>query len=247
MSLSLLTLALALYGTGAAAMPTSLTKRQDDQACIDSIPPGPDQDTVNKIYLKAIDMGASLVVMQATLETCMQETRCNNISCGDQDSVGAFQQRPSMGWGTVEQIMDVSYSAGKFIEQAIPLAASNPGLSADGIAQGVQRAEAGNLYAKHFDTANQLIQQAADATGVPFGSVSPSGGGGGGSPPPPPPPPPSGGGASGGCSNTYTPVPGDYCWLIANNHGISVEQFLANNPSVDAGCSNLQVGVAYCI
>ncbi|KZV79719.1 hypothetical protein EXIGLDRAFT_734414 [Exidia glandulosa HHB12029] len=217
-------------------MPTNSTKRQDDQACIDSIPPNPDPDTVNKIYLKGIDMGASLIVMQATFETCMQETRCNNIPCGDQDSVGAFQQRPSQNWGTVEQIMDVSYSAGKFLEQAIPLAASSPGISADGIAQGVQHAEAGNLYAKHFDEANALIQQAAASTGVPF-----NGGGGGGAAPPPPPPP------SGGCSKTYTPVPNDSCWAIANNNGISVDQFLANNPSIDAGCSNLQVGVAYCI
>lgn len=70
MSLYLLTLALALYGTGAAAMPTNSTKRQDDQACIDSIPPNPDPDTVNKIYLKGIDMGASLIVCPVLYLSC---------------------------------------------------------------------------------------------------------------------------------------------------------------------------------
>jgi len=34
----------------------------------------------------------------------------NNLDCGDQDSVGVFQQRPSKGWGTVAQIMNVRYS-----------------------------------------------------------------------------------------------------------------------------------------
>jgi hypothetical protein len=34
-------------------------------------------------------------------------------NCGDQDSIGVFQQRPSQGWGTYDQIMDVTYSTGK--------------------------------------------------------------------------------------------------------------------------------------
>ncbi|EJD35298.1 hypothetical protein AURDEDRAFT_117414 [Auricularia subglabra TFB-10046 SS5] len=239
----LLALALALYGVQAGPLMKRGTV-PDDENCIASIPPGPDPAVVNAIYLAGVAQNVNMAVMQATYETCMQETRCNNISCGDQDSVGVFQQRPSMGWGSVEQIMDVTYSTNQFLAQAIPFSANNPGASPDGIAQGVQRAEAGNLYAQHIETANQLIQQAAAATGVSWGGIS--GGSGGGSAPAPAPPPPSGGGGS-GCSSTYTPVPGDYCWLIANNNGISVESFLAKNPSIDSGCSNLQVGVAYCL
>jgi hypothetical protein len=34
-------------------------------------------------------------------------------NCGDQDSIGVFQQRPSQGWGSYAQIMDVNYSTGK--------------------------------------------------------------------------------------------------------------------------------------
>jgi hypothetical protein len=117
------------------------------------------------------------------------------LSCGDQDSLGAFQQRPSMGWGTPEQIQDPTYAAGKFLDQAIPLAAANPGYTADQIAQGVQRAEAGNLYAQQLSWANTLIQQAAQATG----KAAPGGDNGGSSPPPT---------SGGGCDNKYTAVSG---------------------------------------
>jgi len=179
--------------------------------------------------------------MRATFETCMQETRCHNLNCGDQDSVGAFQQRPSMGWGTAEQCMDVTFATNSFLAQAIPLAAANPGATPDQIAQGVQRAELGNLYAQHFDTANRLIQQAADRTGVAWNGINPSGGGGGGNNPPP-----SGGGGSGDCQK-YTVVSGDYCSLIGQKFGIDVGAFLSWNPSVNSGCTNLQPGTAYCV
>jgi hypothetical protein len=114
--------------------------------------------------------------------------------CGDQDSLGAFQQRPSQNWGTAAQIEDVTYATNSFLAQAIPLAAANPGWAPNQIAQGVQRAQAGDLYAKHLDGANQLIQQAAKATG----KAAPAGGSGGSAPAPPP----SSGGGS--CDKKYT-------------------------------------------
>ncbi len=43
------------------------------------------------------------------LATAMQESKLRNIEHGDQagpDSRGLFQQRPSQGWGTEEQVMD---------------------------------------------------------------------------------------------------------------------------------------------
>ncbi|THV24545.1 hypothetical protein [Glycomyces paridis] len=38
----------------------------------------------------------------------------SDVTYSDHDSVGIFQQRPSMGWGSVEELMDVSTSASKF-------------------------------------------------------------------------------------------------------------------------------------
>lgn len=48
------------------------------------------------------------------LATAWQESKLENRTSGDRDSVGLFQQRPSQGWGTPEQIYDPRYAAGAF-------------------------------------------------------------------------------------------------------------------------------------
>lgn len=40
------------------------------------------------------------------LGTAMQESWLRNLDWGDRDSQGLFQQRPSTGWGTVEEVRD---------------------------------------------------------------------------------------------------------------------------------------------
>ena len=44
----------------------------------------------------------------------MQESHLHNLTYGDLDSVGVFQQRPSEGWGTPHQLADPVYATGKF-------------------------------------------------------------------------------------------------------------------------------------
>ncbi|MFJ5099249.1 peptidase M23 [Streptomyces sp. NPDC088557] len=53
---------------------------------------------------------ASLIALM----TALQESTLINLSYGHLDSIGLFQQRPSQGWGTRDQIMDPVYSAGMF-------------------------------------------------------------------------------------------------------------------------------------
>ncbi|GAA1893110.1 peptidase M23 [Streptantibioticus ferralitis] len=48
------------------------------------------------------------------LMTALQESGLHNIDYGDRDSIGLFQQRPSAGWGSKDQIMDPKYSANAF-------------------------------------------------------------------------------------------------------------------------------------
>jgi LysM repeat protein len=48
------------------------------------------------------------------LATAMQESSLRNISYGDRDSVGLFQQRPSYGWGSVAQLTTPSHAARLF-------------------------------------------------------------------------------------------------------------------------------------
>jgi LysM repeat protein len=59
-------------------------------------------------------LGVSDYGIAIALATAMQESSLINIDYGDRDSVGLFQQRPSQGWGTVNQIMDPEYSARAF-------------------------------------------------------------------------------------------------------------------------------------
>jgi LysM repeat protein len=65
-----------------------------------------------------IDVGRELGVpdygIVIALATAMQESSLRNINWGDRDSLGLFQQRPSSGWGTAEQIMDPVYSSRLF-------------------------------------------------------------------------------------------------------------------------------------
>lgn len=65
-----------------------------------------------------VDVGRSLGVpdygIVIALATAMQESSLRNINWGDRDSLGLFQQRPSTGWGSAEQIMDPAYSTRLF-------------------------------------------------------------------------------------------------------------------------------------
>lgn len=48
------------------------------------------------------------------LATAMQESTLRNLSWGDRDSVGLFQQRPSSGWGTAADLQVPSHAATLF-------------------------------------------------------------------------------------------------------------------------------------
>lgn len=48
------------------------------------------------------------------LAAAMQESSLRNINYGDRDSLGLFQQRPSTGWGTPDQILNATHSARLF-------------------------------------------------------------------------------------------------------------------------------------
>ena len=82
------------------------------------------------------------------IATALQESSLENIDYGDRDSVGLFQQRPSQGWGSVEQIMDPVYSATKFYD-GLDKVAGYESLPLTVAAQTVQRSGFPDAYAKH--------------------------------------------------------------------------------------------------
>ncbi|MFI8825856.1 hypothetical protein [Streptomyces sp. NPDC053431] len=89
------------------------------------------------------------------LATALQESGLRNIRHGDRDSLGLFQQRPSQGWGTPEQILDPVYSSGRFYAglEKVPGYSRLPLTVA---AQKVQRSGFPQAYAKHEPDATLL-------------------------------------------------------------------------------------------
>jgi hypothetical protein len=86
------------------------------------------------------------------LATALQESRLVNIDYGDRDSLGLFQQRPSQGWGTAEQVQDPLYATDAFYDALIAI----PGyqdLDVTVAAQAVQRSAFPDAYAQHESSA----------------------------------------------------------------------------------------------
>ena len=84
----------------------------------------------------------------------------------DHDSIGTFQQRPSMGWGTVAQLMDPGYAATKFLTTLaeVPGWQTMPAWQA---AQEVQVSADGTAYAQWESLATAITTALwAGATGT---------------------------------------------------------------------------------
>ena len=82
------------------------------------------------------------------LATAVQESRLRNISYGDRDSLGLFQQRPSQGWGTAEEILDPVRSTGRFYDGLVRVEGYDA-LPITEAAQRVQRSGFPLAYAAH--------------------------------------------------------------------------------------------------
>lgn len=116
--------------------------------------------------------GASDRDIQIALMTAFQESGLKNINYGDRDSVGLFQQRTSQGWGTVQQIMNPEYSAGKFYDDLLGrIGNKRNNMSLTQAAQAVQRSAFPNAYAKHEGKASAIMQAFAGASGGSAGSA----------------------------------------------------------------------------
>ena len=104
----------------------------------------------NAATITAIALNRGLPARAATiaLATAIQESKLRNIRYGDRDSVGLFQQRPSQGWGTVEQILDPEYSTNKFYDALVKVDGWETG-TITVVAQEVQRSAYPEAYADH--------------------------------------------------------------------------------------------------
>ncbi|PID98590.1 MAG: hypothetical protein CSA83_00440 [Actinomycetales bacterium] len=105
------------------------------------------------------------------LATAFQESGMRNIDHGDRDSVGLFQQRPSQGWGTVEQLTDPWYSSGKFYERLVTIPNWQTSDLND-IAQKVQISAHPQAYRKHVAKSRTLASALTGETPAAFGCNS---------------------------------------------------------------------------
>ncbi|CCO33559.1 hypothetical protein RSOLAG1IB_08553 [Rhizoctonia solani AG-1 IB] len=130
-----------------------------------TIPSSADPAIRDQVYRITQSRGVTAKVLLSTFETAWIESHVNNLPCGDQDSIGVFQQRPSQGWGSYDQIMNVDYSTNKFLDQAIVNDRNFPGYTAGQLAQSVQRSEFPDRYDQAESTARTLIAQAQSSVG----------------------------------------------------------------------------------
>ena len=91
----------------------------------------------------------------------LQESKLHNLSYGDRDSVGVFQQRPSEGWGPARKLKDPVYATTRFFQAlaTVPDYLHKPVFRA---AQAVQRSADGYAYIQYQPEAAAL---ATDFTG----------------------------------------------------------------------------------
>src|SRR5581483_1162692 len=84
------------------------------------------------------------------------ESGLRNLTRGDRDSLGLFQQRPSQGWGAPERILTPSLAIAAFLDHlmAVPGWASlAPGLAE----QSVQHSAFPDAYAPQEGSAADLV------------------------------------------------------------------------------------------
>jgi len=94
------------------------------------------------------------------LATARQESGIRNLDYGDRDSLGAFQQRPSQGWGTPDQVMNVPHATTTFLEHLVLVPGWETRPVTD-VAADVQRPakEYRGLYEQWVPLATRLTEQ----------------------------------------------------------------------------------------
>jgi hypothetical protein len=111
----------------------------------------------NAAIITGVAVQRKLPARAATIAiaTALQESKLRNLTYGDRDSLGLFQQRPSQGWGTKAQVSDPVYAANAFYDVLVKIEGYR-NLSVTKAAQKVQRSAFPSAYADHEADARVL-------------------------------------------------------------------------------------------
>jgi hypothetical protein len=111
----------------------------------------------NAATITAVAVRRKLPARAATIAiaTALQESKLRNLTYGDRDSLGLFQQRPSQGWGTRAQVTDPVYASNAFYDVLVKIEGYR-NLSVTKAAQKVQRSAFPSAYADNEADARVL-------------------------------------------------------------------------------------------
>ncbi len=126
------------------------------------------QQIASRIAEVGQQRGASQKQIQAALATGWVESRYRNLSYGDRDSLGVFQQRPSQGWGSPSEVQNLDYAINAFYDAASKVNDSN--MTFGQLAQAVQR----SAFPARYDQAGSIVDSILSL----FRGASSSSGGG---------------------------------------------------------------------
>lgn len=154
---------LLFVGTMMTSNPTGGTEEQA-QDCVTRAEGGPVPVSLDTAQVRnariIVATGERMRVSRRGLviavATAMQESTLRNLSWGDRDSVGLFQQRPSSGWGTVAELTDPPTASRKFYSALLDV----PGWTSMPLtmaAQAVQRSAFPFAYARWEALATSLV------------------------------------------------------------------------------------------
>lgn len=112
--------------------------------------------------------GLTQHAQQTALMAAMTESTLNNLSGGDRDSAGLFQMRPSMGWGTLAQVTNISYAINLFYERLVKV----PGWETKTPGEAAQAVE-GSAFPDAYATKSAYAVEMMNAlSGVTVSTVS---------------------------------------------------------------------------
>jgi hypothetical protein len=95
--------------------------------------------------------------MVVALAVALQESKLENLPTGDRDSVGLFQQRPSQGWGTADELQDPRVATNKFYTALLKVKGWQT-MRVTEAAQRVQRSAYPEAYQQWADEAQILVE-----------------------------------------------------------------------------------------
>ncbi|GAB3586622.1 hypothetical protein [Calidifontibacter terrae] len=107
-------------------------------------------------------LGLPTQATQIAETTAIQESKLRNLTSGDLDSLGLFQQRPSQGWGSSQEILDPIYASKRFY-QALQKIDGWQSMNVNDAAQKVQKSGYPDAYAQH-ETQGRVLATAFDGS-----------------------------------------------------------------------------------